>query len=133
MLKTYHGSCHCGAVVFEADLDLAQGTSRCNCTFCAAARHWAAYGQPGDLRVTRGEDRLGRYSAESGATHEHCFCATCGIRLFSRGKIEEMGPFLSVQVTALKDARDDVFAAPVKYLDGLHDNWWNPPAETRHL
>jgi hypothetical protein len=132
MKRTWHGSCHCGAVRFEADLDLALGTARCNCSFCARVRNWAARGEPGDLRVIAGEDRLGRYSA-SGPGHEHCFCQVCGVRLFSRGEIEGMGPFVTVMVTVLEGAHDELVAAPVIFQDGLHDNWWNPPADTRGL
>jgi hypothetical protein len=42
MIKIYQGSCHGGAVRFECELDLAEGTSKCNCSICTKARFWKA-------------------------------------------------------------------------------------------
>ena len=101
---TYHGSCHCGAVRFEADLDLAEGTGKCNCSVLAKIRNWNVVVKPEAFRLLAGEDTLTDYQFGTMQGH-HLFCRHCGIHSFSRGDIPEIGgAFVSVQLASLDDA-----------------------------
>jgi hypothetical protein len=132
--KTHRGSCHCGKVRFEADLDLATGTGKCNCTYCWKVRNWSIIIKPEAFRAIAGEDELTKYSFGTSAGG-HAFCKHCGIRTFTRGYLEQIGgAFVSVALASLDDLDPgELAAAPVQYMDGRNNNWWNPPAETRHL
>lgn len=134
MKKTYTGSCHCGAVRFEADIDLAAGTGKCNCSICTKTRNWAAVIKPEDFRLLSGEDNLSDYLFSSRRNH-HLFCKHCGVRSFSRGDIEEIGgPFVAIQLSCLDDADPgELIDAPVKFENGRDNRWWERPSEVRHL
>lgn len=134
MLKTYHGSCHCQKVRFSAQIDLAAGTGKCNCSFCVKARNWSVLIKPGALHLESGEDALSGYQFGTFSA-QHLFCKHCGIRTFTRGDIAEIGgAFVSVSLASLDDLSPaELLAAPVHYADGLNDNWMQAPAETRHL
>jgi len=133
MKKTYHGSCHCQAVRFECELDLDDGTSRCNCSVCTKARFWKTVVKADAVRIVGGEGELTEYRF-GGNNIRHLFCRICGIKPFGRGHLDELGDFVAVNLACLDDATDEeLAAAPVRYEDGRHNNWNETPAEVRYL
>ena len=133
-VKTYKGSCHCGRVQFEADIDLRSGTGKCNCSICMKIRKWGAIVKPQAFRLLAGEHDLGDYQFGSKQGH-HRFCRHCGVHAFGHGDIPEIGgAYYSVSVACLDNAEDvELATAPVNFFDGRHNNWGARPAETRYL
>lgn len=141
MRKTYHGSCHCGAVTFEADIDLSAGVHKCNCTFCWKSRMLKVFAMAGQFRLISGTESLHDYipvpsSWPAGEIH-HYSCRICGFQPFSKGYLEMEpfnGWFHAVNAACLDDMTpEEIAAAPVVYEDGRNDLQHQAPAFTAHL
>ena len=140
MRKTYHGSCHCGAVRFECEIDLARGTSKCNCSICAKTRFWKTLVKADAFRLIEGEEALTDYRFGSSTIH-HLFCSRCGVKPFGRALLDVTfggetlsGEYYAVNVSCLDDiTAGELAEAPVRYEDGRNDNWESRPDEVRHL
>lgn len=140
MKKTYRGSCHCGAVKFACDIDLAQGTTRCNCSFCRKARFWMAFVKVDEFRLLAGAEALVDYQHVPAGKSESflhlSFCGRCGIRPFSRGGyLPSLGAeFCAINLGCLDDVDDsELGSASVAFVDGKKGDWSTIQGETRHL
>lgn len=138
--KTYHGSCHCGGLRFEADIDLSEGIRKCNCTFCRKVGYQKSFASYEGLRIVQGQQTMRDYQAIPSSWPagdiNHYMCPHCGTHTFSRGYLEkEMGGnFWAVNVACLDDATEqELDAAPKIYEDGIRDRQDRAPAITGYL
>ena len=132
MLKTYRGSCHCGTVKFEADLDLGQSSYRCNCSICRRTRFWPAVAKPEQFRLLAGEADLTQYLFHT-KKNFHYFCRHCGVRAFGVGTETPVGPMVGVNLGCLEDLPDEELCQiPITCVDGRNDRF-APPEHFVHL
>ena len=133
MIKTHHGSCHCGAVRFEAAIDLASETSKCNCSICTKGRFWKTFVPEAEFRLLQGEASLSEYQFGRKTIH-HLFCKTCGVKAFGRVEIPNKGTVYAIGFTCLDDATTTLWAdATIIFQDGRNDDYEHSPAESRFL
>lgn len=119
-IQEVRGACHCGAVRFEARIDLSTGF-RCNCSICTKLGAFVASAEPGSFRFVAGEDQLTQY--EFGAKRlTRCFCRRCGVLCFAKSKAAELGrEDVNINLNTLEGV--ELAALPAIYFDGRHDHF----------
>jgi len=113
-MSKYDGSCHCGAVRFCVEVELAELVA-CNCSICSRAGWLLAFVPAASFELLAGEDALTDYLFYKKSTH-HPFCKVCGIHAFSHGHAPDGGKMMSINVRCL--AGVDATQYPVMAYDG---------------
>ena len=98
--KHYQGSCHCGAVRFEAEADLS-AVIDCNCSICEKHGLLLAFVPPSKFKVVAGDGNLSDYRFNK-KTIRHLFCKTCGVETFGRSVTPGEKDSVAVNVRCLQ-------------------------------
>ena len=84
-LRSYNGSCHCGAVTFRIETDFPELTT-CDCSICRRKNALMVKVHETQFELLSGEDALAEYRFHT-HTARHFFCKTCGIYPFHRKRV----------------------------------------------
>ena len=110
-----HGSCHCGAITYQAEVDPGK-VAICHCADCqtfAGAPYRATVAPfPGTLRIS-GTPTHYIKDADSGRQRVQAFCGTCGSHLYAcdPGDAKKR---LSLRIGAIAERRE--LAPPVRQI-----------------
>jgi hypothetical protein len=127
-VETQAGSCHCGAVRFEVELEAGFGGTRCNCSVCTKIAPTAGLVKPSAFRLLSDESALSSYVWGARISTRY-FCKACGVHCFGRGHLAEVGgDYVSVNLNCLDQV--DVNTLDVIHWDGRHNNWQAGPRKT---
>jgi hypothetical protein len=112
---TYHGSCHCGAVRYEAKSAPIEQAMSCNCSMCRRKGTLLAFVPATDFTLQSGEEALTDYQFNKHVLH-HVFCGTCGVTSFVRGQKPDGSAMIALNVRCLDEIDPDTIK--VTHFDG---------------
>jgi len=99
-----NGSCHCGAIGFEAEID-PDRVRICHCTDCqqlsGTAFRVTAPCNESAFRLLRGEPKIYIKIADSGRRRQQAFCGDCGSPLYATSDEPGGNRTLGLRVGAL--------------------------------
>ena len=96
------GSCHCGAVKFEVDMDAGpEEVIECNCSHCSRKGLLLWFVPRAALRTLEGEDRLETYTFNKKVIR-HRFCTGCGTQPYSLGQMPDGAEIAAINVRCLE-------------------------------
>jgi hypothetical protein len=81
-MQTYKGSCHCGKISFEVDMEL-DHVRVCDCSICKKRGALNRRVEESQLRINIPLDELGLYEWRTKVAKDY-FCPVCGILPFRR-------------------------------------------------
>lgn len=113
--KTYQGSCHCGKVRYEVDLDLSGRIISCNCSICSRSGTLLTFVPAAKFKLLSGEENLTDYQFNKKHLH-HWFCRTCGIKSFASGAGPDGTQMRAVNIRCLEGV--DLGSLKVTPFDG---------------
>ena len=110
----YKGSCHCGAIAFDAEGELKE-VMACNCSICSRKGSLLWFIPRDKFRLRTPEEKLSTYTFNKRFIKHH-FCSTCGIHPFAEAADKSGKPMAAINVRCLEDF--DFASLPVKHFDG---------------
>lgn len=108
------GSCQCGAIAFEAEVDISNPVT-CNCSRCRRLGSVLAFTPEASFRITRGVGATTEYTFNTGAIR-HQFCPVCGIEPFAFATGRDGTPTVAINCNCLDGV--DARALPARQFDG---------------
>lgn len=95
----HHGSCQCGAVQYDVDVDL-ENTVTCNCSRCQRLGLVLAFAPLDQFQLNRGDGQLTEYLFNKKEIR-HLFCSICGVESFAYGRMPDGTPMAAINVNCL--------------------------------
>ncbi len=99
-MPKHQGACHCGRVAYEVETDLKQIVS-CNCSICSKRGFLWTFVPPPQFTLKSGDAGLVSYKFNKHRI-DHLFCPACGVEAFARGKGQDGGDRVAINVRCLE-------------------------------